>query len=162
MTPLNSIVQSSPRNKDMPTAARLIAALSLAVLAFVISGMIVPLMPDDTDFKYFSIINMALALVVGWRFVGVTAGRGIVSAITDGLTGTMLLVILALILQGSAEMFDKAHQFLYDDPFEALAAIFVIALDYFFIICVPNILAALAIGGIIVGLATEFASRRWP
>ncbi len=146
----------------MPTAARLIAALSLAVLAFVLSGMMIALMPDDTRFGNFTFINIGLALVVGWKFIGATAGRGTVSAITDGLTGAILLVLLGLTVQGAAEMFQMANQHLYDDPFEALAAIFVIALEYFFIIFVPNILIALAIGGTSVGLMTELASRRWP
>ncbi|HIF77757.1 MAG TPA: TrgA family protein, partial [Sulfitobacter sp.] len=51
----------------MPTGARLMAAISLAVLAFILSGMVVPLMPESTDFGYFLPLNMMLGLLVGWR-----------------------------------------------------------------------------------------------
>ena len=50
----------------MPNAARLAAAVSLAILAFILSGQIMPLMPEGTDFGYFTIINMTLGILVGW------------------------------------------------------------------------------------------------
>ena len=33
----------------MPDAARLVAALSLALVAFIVSGLIMPLMPEGLD-----------------------------------------------------------------------------------------------------------------
>ncbi|MFP3382809.1 TrgA family protein [Tritonibacter sp. SIMBA_163] len=145
----------------MPTAARLVAAFALAALAFVLSGQIMPLMPDDTDFGYFTHVNMGLALVVGWRVIGPRAGRGLVPGINNGLTGTAVLVLLALVLQGAVEMFRLANRHIYDGPFEALAAIFTIALEYFFIMAVPSVLVTFVLGGVVVGFATETANKRW-
>ena len=145
----------------MPTAARLIAALSLAVLASVVSELIKPVMPDDTDFGNFTYINMAFALVIGWKVVGKSAGRGTTSAITNGLTGAGVLLLWGLFFQGAAEMFRKSMRRWYSDPFEAIGAVFSIAIDYFLIIMVPSVIGTLVIGGAIVGIVTEQASRRW-
>ena len=55
----------------MPDAARLAAALSLALLAFIVSGMYMPLMPEGTDFGYFTWINMRWGCwSAGWSWVG--------------------------------------------------------------------------------------------
>ncbi len=144
-----------------PTAARLVGALSLAVLAFIVSGLIKQVMPEGINFGYFTYVNMGLGAVVGWKLIGDRVGRGTVSAINNGLTGAAVLVLLGLFVQGAVEMFRLAHRHVYHDPFEALAAIFTIALDYFFTMAVPNILITLAIGGTIVGLMAEVASKRW-
>ena len=70
----------------MPTGARLMAAISLAVLAFVLSGMVVPLMPESTDFGYFLPLNVFLGLVVGWRVMGKRVGVAlVVGAVIAGL-----------------------------------------------------------------------------
>ena len=58
----------------MPTAARLIAAIALGLLAIVISVQVVPLMPEGTDFGYFFHINVALGLLTGWIFMGRRVG----------------------------------------------------------------------------------------
>ena len=49
----------------------------------------------------------------------------------------------------------------YDGPLEALAAIFQIGLDYAITIFVTHIVMTLIVGGILAGLATEYAWRQW-
>ncbi|MFW8636587.1 TrgA family protein [Cribrihabitans pelagius] len=145
----------------MPNGARAIAALSLALLAFAVSFLVMPLMPEGTDFGYFVHVNVALGLLCGWVVMGKRAGRGLVPAINNGLTGMAVMVLWALFIQGAWEMFRLAMRHRYDGPFEALSQIFVIALDYFFVIAVPAVLVTLVIGGVMAGLAAENASRRW-
>ncbi len=145
----------------MPNGARLIAALSMALLAFVASQLIMPLMPEGTDFGYFVHVNMAIGVVTGWVLMGRRAGGGLVPAINNGLTGMAVMVFWGLFAQGVWEMFRLAMRHRYDGPFEALSAIFTIGLDYFFVMAVPHVLLALVIGGVLAGLATENAFRRW-
>ncbi|KUP91364.1 TrgA family protein [Tritonibacter horizontis] len=144
-----------------PTAGRLVAALCLAVLAFILSGQIIPLMPEGTDFGYFTYVNMGLGFLVGWKVMGARAGRGFVPGLNNGLTGAAVMVLLGLFLQGAVEMFRLAHRHVYDGPFEAVAAIFTIGLEYFFIMAVPNVLLTIAIGGLLAGFVTEQAAKRW-
>lgn len=145
----------------MPTAARLIAAISLGAVAFFVSFMVMPLLPEGTDFGYFVHVNTTLGLLSGWIFMGRRAGRGVVPAINNGLTGMAVMVLWALFIQGAWEMFRLAMRHRYDGPFEALSAIFVIALEYFFVIAVPGVMLALVAGGVLAGLVTENAARRW-
>lgn len=145
----------------MPTGARLVAALCLAFLAFVVSSQVMPLMPEGTDFGYFTHVNVLLGLICGWRVIGRRAGRGVVSAINNGITGTVVLVFWALFVQGTYEMFRLAMRNRYDGPFEALSAIFVIGLDYAIVIAVPLVLGTLLAGGVATGLAAERATRIW-
>lgn len=145
----------------MPDAARLAAALSLALLAFIVSGMYMPLMPEGTDFGYFTWINMGLGVLVGWLVMGRRAGRGLTAAINNGLTGMAAMVFWALFVQGTYEMFRQAMRHRYDGPMEALAAIFTIGMDYGIILFVPSIILTLIIGGVLSGLAADYAKKRW-
>lgn len=145
----------------MPNAARLVAAVSLALLAFILSRLIMPLMPEGTGFGYFTHVNVFLGCLVGWIVVGKRAGRGTTSGINNGLTGVLALLFWGLFVQGVYEMMRQALRNRYDGPFEALLAIFEIAADYAMILITPAFIATLVIGGVLSGLATEFAWRRW-
>ncbi|MEQ5828695.1 TrgA family protein [Sulfitobacter sp. NFXS29] len=145
----------------MPTGARLMAAISLAVLAFVLSGMVVPLMPESTDFGYFLPLNVLLGLVVGWRVMGKRAGRGVVAAINNGLAGVFVLMLWAIFLQAANEMVRLALRNRYDDPFEAIVAVFQIGAEFGVTIATLPIGVALVVGAVITGLLTEFAFNRW-
>lgn len=145
----------------MPTGARLMAAISLAVLAFFLSGMVVPLMPESTDFGYFLPLNVLLGLVVGWRVMGKRAGRGMVAAINNGLAGVFVLMLWAIFLQAANEMVRLALRNRYDDPFEAIVAVFQIGAEFGVMIATLPIGVALVVGAVITGLLTEFAYNRW-
>lgn len=145
----------------MPDAARLVAALCLALIAFLVSGQVKPLMPEGTDFGYFTYINIGLGVLCGWIVMGKRAGRGIVPAINNGLTGVAALLFWGLFVQGTYEMVDLAMRNRYGGPFEALTAIFEIGAEYGWMIMVPNIIATVLVGGVLSGLATESAWRRW-
>ncbi|MCB1340655.1 MAG: TrgA family protein [Pseudooceanicola sp.] len=145
----------------MPDAARLVAAVSLALLAFIVSGQIMPLMPEGTDFGYFTWVNMGIGVVCGWVIMGKRAGRGITGAINNGITGMVALVFWGLVVQGTYEMVGKSMRRHYDGPFEAIGAIFQIAVKYGAVLLQANIIGTLLVGGVLAGLATEYAWRTW-
>ncbi|NOD63529.1 MULTISPECIES: TrgA family protein [unclassified Ruegeria] len=145
----------------MPTASRLVAALCLVVLAFIVSGMIIDNGEEGKDYGYFTYVNMALGAVCGWTIMGKRAGRGWTAGINNGLTGVASLVFWALFVQGCYEMFRLAMRNRYGGPFEAVLAIFKIGVDYGKLLITPEILLAFAIGSVVAGLATEQAHRQW-
>jgi hypothetical protein len=145
----------------MPDAARLASALSLALLAFIVSGQIMPLMPEGTDFGWFTYINITLGVICGWVVMGRRAGKGTTAAINNGLTGMVALVFWALFVQGCYEMIRLAMRNRYDGPIEALTAIFKIGLDYALDVLVLHVIITLLIGGILSGLAAEYAKKKW-
>lgn len=145
----------------MPTASRLVAALSLMVIAFLVSSMIIDNGEEGKDYGYFSYVNLLLGFLCGWVIMGKRAGRGWTAAVNNGLTGVASLVFWGLFVQGTYEMFRLAMRHRYGGPFEALLAIFQIGLDFGKFLITPEIIATLAIGAILSGLFTEGASRRW-
>ena len=145
----------------MPTAARLMAALCLAVVAYVISEMVKPLMPESTDFGYFVPLNIVLGILVGWIVMGGRAGRGTTSAINNGLTGIFVLMLWAVGIQAANEMVRLAMRNRYDGPFEAIIDTFQIGAEFVMIIATVPIGVTLVIAAVLSGLVTEFAGNRW-
>jgi len=143
-----------------PNAPQLAAALCLALLAFIVSGQYMPLMPEGTDFGWFTWINVVLGIVCGWTIMGRRAGRGITAAVNNGIAGMAMMVFWALFVQGAYEMFSRALRNRYDGPFEALGAIFVIAMDFGWKMMVPHIIVTLLVGGVLSGLATEYIKKK--
>lgn len=145
----------------MLTAARLVAALCFALLGFVVSEQIKPLMPGDTQFGYFSQVNAAIGFIVGWLVVGRRAGRGGNAAIGNGLTGAAALTFWGLFIQAGREALRLTLDGRYREPVEAVVSIFQIGIEYFVIMATPTVLGTLAIGGIIGALIAEKTSRHW-
>lgn len=145
----------------MPNAARLIAALCLAALAFVVTGQVMELLPEGTYFGNFVYVNLAIGLLVGWVVMGPRAGRGLTPAINNGLTGVAVLVFWGILVQSLDDMVDLAMRNRYGGPFEAIVDVFRIGAEYGLLILVPKVLATLALGAVLSGLATEAARKMW-
>ncbi|MDX1743050.1 MAG: TrgA family protein [Ruegeria sp.] len=145
----------------MPSAPRLVAALCLLVIAFIVSTMIINNGEEGKDYGWFTYVNMLIGVVCGWKIMGKRVGRGWTAAVNNGIAGVLSTVFWALFVQGSYEMFRLAMRHRFDGPFEALIAIFQIGVEYSKQLVAPEILWTLAIGALIAGLATEEAGRRW-
>lgn len=146
----------------MPTAARLMAAICLACMGFVLSEMIMPLMPDRASFGYFVPTNMALGALAGWVVMGPRAGGGPVMGIGNGLTGVFVLVLWGLAAQAVLRMLKLSMQRRYDGLGEAVLSVLSIGAEYFLIMATIPIAGVIVIGGIISGLATNYAEKKWP
>lgn len=150
-----------PVTDRMPTAGRLAAALCLAAVAFYASEVFKPLMPPQTAFGYFTIVNIVLGLLCGWFVTGTRLGRGYNECIGAGLTGMAALVFWALFLQSLNEMLKLALRKRYDGPVEGLVAIFEIAIDFGAYMLDGYLIGVLIVGGLLTGFVGEWVSRRW-
>ncbi|WP_425038986.1 TrgA family protein [Primorskyibacter sp. S187A] len=144
----------------MPTAAKLVASICLAALAFIVSQQVMAVMPDSTAFGNFLPLNIVLGVLVGWLWLGRQVGEGVSSAISYGLTSAAVLTAVALFLQSANEMMRLAMRNRYDGPFEAVAAIFVEGLNFAQYLT-SEIVVTLAIGGAVSGILADWAARRW-
>ena len=145
----------------MPSAARLAGALCLGALGFYVSTLIIPLLPEGTDPGYFVWVNLVLGLLVGWMVIGTRMGRGWTPAINVGLTAVVVLVGWGLFIQGCNEMVALAMKNRYKGPFEAIVAVFEIAIEYALIMATVPVIGTLLIGGALTGIAAEIAQRNW-
>ncbi|MFK7837503.1 MAG: TrgA family protein [Sulfitobacter sp.] len=148
----------------MPDASRLVAAVCLAIVGFLLSGLIMPVYEEavgETNFGYFVYVNIVIGLVVGWVSMGKRAGRGVSSAITNGVTGVFLLVLWGLFSQACNEMTRLAMKNRYDGPFDAIAAVFQIMAEWGLLLLNGPILGTMVVGAFVAGTLTEYAWRTW-
>lgn len=145
----------------MPTAARLVAAICLAIVAFIVSGMVMPLMPESTDFGYFVPLNIIIGLLAGWIVMGRRVGRGTTAAINNGLTGVFVMMLWGIGVQACNEMVRLAMKNRYDNAMEAIVAIFQIGAEFGLMIATVPIGLFLLVGAVVSGLVTEYAGNRW-
>jgi hypothetical protein len=150
-----------PKTRTLPTAARLVAAISLAVLGWFASDLVRPLMPPHTAFGWFNYVNAVLGALCGWVVIGSRAGRGYTDALANGLTGVLALIVWAFFAQSLNLMLKQAMENKYDGPMQAIIGIFTNAVGYAQFLVDPTLIAALLIGGMICGLLAEATSRRW-
>ncbi|WP_298975545.1 TrgA family protein [uncultured Roseobacter sp.] len=145
----------------MPDAARLIAALCICCVGYVVSVVFMPLMPESTNFGYFIYVNACIGIFVGWTVMGKRAGRGVTAAINNGFGGVLMLVLWCLFIHSSYQMFDRAMANWYNGAFDALLAIFKFMAEYGLVMLNPLVIFSLFAGGLLSGLATEYAWRTW-
>ncbi len=145
----------------MPDRAKVMGALCLCALAYILSEMIKPHFLEDFNFGYFTYVNMVLGVLVGWIFMGKRAGFGIVPAINNGITGVVTLVIIAVAIQSVNEMLRLAMRHRFDGAFEAVLEIIPIGLDYLVLISTVPFWGTALVGGILAGLVIEAVWLRW-
>lgn len=145
----------------MPTAARFIAAIFFAATAYYVTNLAKPAFPEGTQLGLFTPWSMAVSFLCGWKVVGRLIGRGWTSAINTGLYGILVCVFFVTLLFSVNEMVKRSRDFRYDGPMEAVVGIFEIALDYGAYLLDTQILVALLVSGVVTGLVSEAAERKW-
>lgn len=150
-----------PHTDNMPTAARAMAALMMAVLGWFASEMIRPLMPEATNFGVFNYVNVALGLIVGWRITGKNLGRGWSNGISAGLTGVACLVVLGLFVQSLNKMLGLALDGRFGGLMEGINGMFLVATEYGSVLLDGPLIGFLVAGGLVIGVIGEWVSHRW-
>ena len=148
----------------MPDAAKLVAAICLAIAGFILSALVMQTYVEangETNFGWFVWVNVGLGIAVGWVSMGKRAGRGVSQAITNGITGVFLMILWGLFIQACNEMTRLAMKNRYDNAIEAIAAIFQIMAEWGLILLTAPILGTAAVAAFVVGILTEYAWRTW-
>jgi hypothetical protein len=118
-------------------------------------------MPEGTQFGWFSEITAAIGLLCGWIVMGGLVGRGYAEAAASGVRVSVTITFWALLGFSIYEMVLRSTKLRYDGPMEAVLAAFALMLDYGSYLGTVAIIGTLAAGGVLGGLAAEFARRRW-
>lgn len=145
----------------MPTGAKAMAAVSFAVVGWMIANAYVPNMPEAQTVGGFRELTGLLGAAVGWRVMGTSVGKGYVGAIGSGWKTVIVLVFVALLLFGIYEMLGQSVKMRYDGPMEAIIDVFQQMIKRSEALFSVSVLAVMAIGGGVAGVLTENASRRW-
>lgn len=145
----------------MPTAAKLVAAILTAALGYVVADLIIPHLPEQDRDNWMRETCAALGLLVGWRFLGWRMGGGFGQAIGLGLSMALVLFVSGMLTFAFYEMIIRSLRKSYDGPFEALQGMMAIAIENLEYVQFSDVIGTLVVGGILVGLLTEAAARRW-
>lgn len=148
----------------MPTAARLVSAILLAALAYLVTTMYMnALLAEDPDENFGRLmeVNVVISALVGWVLLGGRVGNQYSVAIGLGLTSVAAALFWCLFAHSIWEMLDMSLDRRFDGPMEALIGAIELGIEFAAELARPNIIVTLVVGGIVLGPAAEFASRRW-
>ncbi len=145
----------------MPTAAKLVGAISFTFLAFIISTMIIPLMPEGTKAEYHWVLNCIVALVCGWKIMGPRGMGTRLEALTGGITTAIVAYLGATFLHAGTKMVMLSLRKIYHGPVEAVKAVFEIGFEWTTFIATPATVSSLIVGGMVCGWLAWIAGRKW-
>ena len=145
----------------MPTGAKLIGALTFMALAYFISDLIKPLLPEGTNVSRLSEINAVVGLLMGWRVMGKGAGSTYKQSFGYGLTTLAATAFWSLLLWSGYEMLQRSMKMYYDGPVEALQEMAALYVEYAKLAAVQEVLLPALVGAIFVSWLTEYFARRW-
>lgn len=143
-----------------PTAAKLIAGLLFAILAFFVTGLVIPNIPYGNPTLGFGLCNAVIGFLMGWRIVGRRAGEGYGFGAAYGVTAAVAIVFWVLLFWAGREMIDRALDIRYKDPTEALEEMVRMMIDYAGYMLDNNVLPALFVGAVFCGVVTEWVGQK--
>lgn len=145
----------------MPTAAKLVAAILTAGLGYFVADLVVAHLPEQDQINWMREVSAVLGILVGWQFLGRRVGGGLKSAVGMGLSTALVLFASGMFTFAGYEMLIRSLRKSYDGPFEALQGMVAIGFENLEYVNYADVISALVVGGILLGLITEFAARRW-
>jgi len=145
----------------MPTAARMAGAVVFGILAWFISEMVKPLMPDGTDFGRFSEYNIMIGILSGWIVMGTRSNEGSRAAVGGGLTTAIAMMFWGLLIYSVVEMIKLSFRKHYPGPVEAVVGVFELGFEYGTMIATPSIIGTLLVCGAIGGAFCSWVAQRW-
>ncbi len=145
----------------MPTAAKLVAAILTAALGYFVADVIIPHLPEQDRENWMREVSALLGLIIGWRFLGWRMGGGFSPALGLGLSTSLVLFVSGAVVFAGYEMLIRSLRKSYDGPVEALEGMMGIAVENLEYVQHADVIGAFVLGGLLVGLLTEIAARRW-
>jgi hypothetical protein len=147
--------------REMPTAAKLIAAICFAAVGFAAASLYLPLLADNQREPYFPAATAVLGAFVGWWIMGRLVGADYRAAARHGFVTSVWLLFWALLVVSLRDMMLKSWDKRYREPTDAIGDVPYIAYDYLMLGMTLEVVGVLAIGGMLSGVITEIVSRRW-
>ena len=145
----------------MPTGAKLVAAICFAAVGWILANYYAMNMPDASAAGPIREGAAVLGAIVGWMVMGPSVGKGYVEAAGSGVKTAVVLTVVALFALSLREMLDNSVKMRYDGALDAFLDVFHTMAERSQALLSLGVFGTLLIGGIIGGLLTENAGRRW-
>jgi hypothetical protein len=147
--------------QPMPTGAKLMAAVSFAVVGWVLANYYAMNMPDASAAGPIREGAAVVGAFVGWMVMGPSVGKGYVEAAGSGIKTAIVLAVVALFLLSLREMIDNSVKMRYDGALDAIVDVFETMAKRSQALLSLGVFGTIFLGGIVGGLLTENAGRRW-
>jgi len=147
--------------RAMPTSGKLVAGICFALVGYLTATAYSPGLPDGFRIGYFTYFSAALGFVVGWFVMGRLVGVGMRDAAGRGVSTAVWLFFWALLAFSIHEMLVRSLDKRYRNPMDAVGGAFEISIFFFKLALSVEVLATLLIGGLVSGILSELANRRW-
>lgn len=145
----------------MPTAARLVAAIALAIAAYGVSTVLLyvsePLQKTGVSHVFFGLVGF----VVGWKKLGPLAERGYVGAWSGGITAAVNVYVFCVVIAACHYVYLGFFYHAFRTVDELLDSWFTKAIEYAMYITQWEILTAAIFGGMLAGTFSAMAGRLW-
>ena len=145
----------------MPTAAKLLAAIVLAIAGYMTADAVRPLLPEGMPTKWLTQVSVLVPAICAWRVVGRLAGRGYKVSISMGVYAVCVAIFFCLVTFAIAEMLKRSIRLQYDGPMVAIVNMFGIVIEYGVLLLNPGPGIILLVTAFIVGPIAEFGQRKW-
>lgn len=146
----------------MPTAAKLVGGICLALTAMIAAQVFL----NSYSGVYpvglkFLLGNGIVGFFAGWYALGKNPGRGIIAAAGNGMRSLVFLLIGSGMLFAGIFVLGNLERNNFKDPVDLPLLWVQTSFDFVVEALVAPVLIALVIGGIVSGIVTYLASRRW-
>lgn len=150
----------------MPTAARLVGAVTLSGACGIMVLVLIAVYPNDGlegDLPLLLGIFMGIGLVIGWLSLGARLSdpRNETSGFALGLRAAAACVFWILVMVGFLTMLDRIRDFSYREPTEAVLDIFNTAMIYTVYLMNWKVAGTAAVLGAMAGILTKRAAVLW-
>jgi len=145
----------------MPTAAKLVAALSFAFLAWVTGIMIEGVMPENQRVGYLYPVAIASGVIAGWFVSGAAKRARWIDAASTGMRTAVTATLIALVSFSVGTMIQISMRGRYRGPMDALLDIVNQFFNFGSLLLFLPVVVTILLGGAVAGMVTEVAGRRW-
>lgn len=137
------------------------AAVSFAVVGWIMANYYELNAPDVAALGPIREGAALAGACVGWSVMGNSVGNGYVEAAGSGIKTALALAVVALFLLGLSEMLTNSVKLQYDGALDAIVDVFQSMARRSHGMLSLGVFGTLLFGGIVAGMLTENASRRW-
>ncbi len=145
----------------MPTGAKLMAAASFAVVGWVLANYYAMNVPDSSALGPVREAAAVIGAIVGWKVMGPSVGKGYVEAAGSGIKTAVVLAVVALFMLALREVLVNSVKMRYDGALDAILDVFKTMGQRSEALLSLGVFGTILFGGIVAGLLSENAGRRW-
>lgn len=146
----------------MPTAAKLVASIMLAISGFIMVIVVVNVYPDAARRSVgMTTVAVLTGLIIGWRSLGKKVSEDEGSGINSGLKAGVLMFIWMIFLFALENMIGGIKDNLYYQPMTALLVIPAGMIKYGQMALNVPIIGTMVVFAAISGKVTKTADTRW-